>query len=85
MAATVYILCMAASSLCALMLWRAYRQSKVRLLFWSALCFGGLAVNNLLLVVDRLVLPNVDLFWVRSFAAVFGIAAMIFGFVWDAE
>lgn len=48
-ATAVYILCAVTSVLCAGLLVRSYLRSRVRLLLWSALCFVGLAVNNVLL------------------------------------
>jgi hypothetical protein len=60
MAEAVYFLCAATSIACAWLLFRGYRASKTRLLFWSSLCFVGLAMNNVLLVVDLVLLPSVD-------------------------
>ena len=34
---------------------------RLRLLLWSGLCFLGLTANNLLLVLERIVLADVDL------------------------
>ena len=91
MAATVYILCALTSLACAVMLWRGFAQSRARFLMWSSLCFAGLAINNILLFVDKLVLPDVDSFagisfpiW-RSAAALIGLALLIYGLIWDAE
>jgi hypothetical protein len=36
------------------LLWRSWRKSGARLLFWSALCFAALSVNNVILVLDTL-------------------------------
>ena len=52
MAEFVYTLCAATSILCAWLLFRGYRRHRTRLLFWSALCFSGLALNNALLLFD---------------------------------
>ena len=52
MATIVYILCALTSSLCAVLLLRRYARSRLRLLLWSGLCFIGLALNALLLIVD---------------------------------
>ena len=49
MASVVYALCALTSLACAVLLLRAYRRSWARLLFWSGLCFVGLALNNVLL------------------------------------
>jgi hypothetical protein len=91
MAATVYILCALTSLACAVMLWRGFAQSRARLLMWSSLCFAMLAVNNVLLFVDKVVLPETDYvlgisfpIW-RSGAALIGLALLIYGLIWDAE
>ncbi len=85
MAAIVYLLCAATSSACALLLLRAYRQSRVRLLFWSGLCFVGLAFNNALLFIDTNVFPETDLFLLRSLPALIGILLLIYGLIWDEK
>ncbi|HET9159791.1 MAG TPA: DUF5985 family protein [Caulobacteraceae bacterium] len=81
----VYSLCLATSMLCAVLLVRAYRESRSRLLLWSALCFVCLAVNNLLVVLDMLFLPTVDLSLARQLAAIAGLALLLYGFVWEAR
>ena len=58
MAETVYVLCAITSVACALMLFRGYGRSKARFLLWSSLCFIGLALNNVLLFVDKVLLPD---------------------------
>ena len=61
MAILVYALCALTSTACAVLLLRGYARSHFRLLLWSGLCFVGLALNNILLVVDKQVVPDVDL------------------------
>jgi hypothetical protein len=85
MADVVYVLCALTSLACALLLWRGWRRSRARLLFWSALCFFGLFLNNALLIIDLRVLPQVDLALVRLVPALLGAAALVYGLVWDAE
>ncbi|HEV2538182.1 MAG TPA: DUF5985 family protein [Frateuria sp.] len=85
-ASAVYLLCFFTSSVCALMLGRSFRRTRTRLLFWSALCFGLLALNNLLLVLDLVVLPpSIDLALPRGLVALAAVATLLFGFIWDAE
>jgi hypothetical protein len=48
----VYLLCAATSIVCAILLIRGYRRARERLLLWSGACFIGLALNNVLLVID---------------------------------
>ena len=67
MTTVVYVLCALTSIVCALLLWRGWRRSRVKLLFWSALCFVGLSLNNLLLVIDTRFLTTLDLALLRMF------------------
>ena len=81
----VYVLCAATSALCAVLLLRAYGKSRTRLLFWSGLCFAGLALNNVLLVIDVQVFPGVDLSFWRSVPAVIGVWLLVYGLVWETR
>ncbi len=81
----VYILCALTSLACAVLLWRGWRRTRARLLFWSALCFMGLFLNNALLIVDTHVLPQLDLALVRVLPAVAGALALVYGLVWDTQ
>ena len=85
MADLVYILCALTSLACAVMLWRGWRRSGARLLFWSALCFIGLFLNNVLLIVDVRTGPELDLELVRTIPALLGAAALVWGLVWDTK
>ena len=84
-AAAVYLLCALTSVMCAVLLLVKYRQSGLRLLFWSGLCFVGLATNNVLLVIDLVVVPDVDLSTIRIIPSVLGLALLVWGFIWDTE
>jgi hypothetical protein len=83
--AVIYTLCALTSITCFVLLWRSWRGSGARLLFWSALCFGALSVNNVLLVVDNLVLPDRDLGVPRLVAALVAVLLLLFGLVWEEE
>jgi hypothetical protein len=83
--AIVYLLCFGTSATCAWMLGRAYRATKARLLLWSGLCFVFLAGNNLLLLIDLLVLPDIDLRVGRLLLSLAAVAILLFGFIWDLE
>ena len=61
MAEVVYVLCAVTSLVCAWLLLRAWAASRVRLLLWCLLCFVGLALNNVMLLVDKVVTPETDL------------------------
>lgn len=85
MAEAVYLLCAVTSSLCALLLLRAYVRTGTRLLMWSGLCFLGLALNNALLVVDLIIVPDTDLATWRLVPAVLGVALLLYGLIWESE
>jgi hypothetical protein len=71
--------------LCAYLLARAYVGGRARLLIWSAICFGLLAVNNLVLAVDILLLPDIDLTILRSVTALLAVAVLLLGFIWETS
>jgi hypothetical protein len=81
---SIYILCAITSLLCAVLLVRGYRQTRARLLFWSAWCFVGLALNNLLLIVDMRVMPDIDFHIWRTVPAVIGALALVYGLIWES-
>jgi hypothetical protein len=81
----VYVLCAVTSILCAVLLLRSFRQSRVRLLLWSGLCFVGLALNSILLVIDMGILTEVDLFVIRSLPALLGLMLLLYGLIWDTR
>ena len=83
MAETVYILSAITSLACALMLFRGFFRSHIRLLLWSSLCFVGLTLNNILLVFDLMIVPEIDLSIWRSLSALAGLALLLYGLIWD--
>ncbi|HLL30604.1 MAG TPA: DUF5985 family protein [Allosphingosinicella sp.] len=83
--AAVYLLCFLTSAACAFLLARSYRRAGARLLFWSALCFLFLAVNNLVVIIDLLLLPDTDFRAVRHGLALAALGVLLFGFIWDLE
>ena len=92
MAEAVYALCAVTSVVIAVLLFRGYGRSGARFLMWSALCFVGLAINNGLLFVDKVIYPDVDLSYLsidmavwRAIAAVVGLSLLLWGLIFDAE
>ena len=81
----VYVLCFLTSAACAWLLGRAFARTGTRLLLWSSVCFGFLAANNLVLVLDLVVWPELDLRLARLVLALAAIMSLIWGFVWDVE
>lgn len=86
MAEAVYMLCALTSVACAVLLLRAWSHSRLRLLLWSALCFVGFAVNNILLFVDLVVLPtSIDLSVWRGVTLAGSVSVLLFGLIWDGQ
>jgi hypothetical protein len=79
------MLCTLASLVCMGLLFRGWRRSGSALLFWSALCFVGLALNNLLVFVDIVVFPQIDLRPYRLLSSLAAVAVLIWGFVAETE
>jgi hypothetical protein len=69
-----------------MLLIRSYMQNRTRLLLWSALCFVGLAVNNLLLFIDVVILPTtIDLLPLRHLSSLAAVSILLYGFIWETE
>jgi hypothetical protein len=85
MAEAVYVLCGLTSLFCAGLLVRSFWMRRTRLLLWGSLCFIGLALNNALLVVDLMVVPQLDLTAVRSTVAAVAMFLLLVGLVWESR
>ena len=85
MATVVYVLCALTSLACVALLGRAYAVTRVSLLLWCLICFAGLALNNVVLFIDKVVAPDIDLSVWRGLPAALGIAALVFGLVTATE
>lgn len=85
MAPIIYLVCTLTCLACFGLLLRAWRASRSRLLFWSALCFAGLSLNNFLLVIDRLVFTAVDLSTWRLVTALVALLLLLYGLIWEEE
>jgi hypothetical protein len=81
----VYILCLLTSGVCAWLLVRSWRRSGAPLLLWSALCFLMLAINNLLVVIDIVLLPDINLSIPRDASMLLGLAFLLYGFIWESD
>jgi len=84
--ASIFSLCLVTSATCAFLLLRQYRYVRTKLLFWSALCFLALTINNALVVADLLILPDdVSLLIYRHLASLTAVAVLLYGFIWEAD
>lgn len=85
MAPFVYFLCALTAILCTFLLFRAFLKTKSRLLLWSGLCFAGLSLNNIILVLDRIIFPDVDFAKLRLISALIAMLPLLYGLIWDDE
>jgi hypothetical protein len=84
-AAFVYFLCILTSLGCSFLLWRAYRQNRLRLLRWSALCFAILALANALLFLDLIIFPKIDLLPWRNAVTLVALLVLLYGLVFESN
>ena len=76
-------LCAVTSLACATLLLRGYLRTRVRLLWWSGLCFVGLFLNNALLVLDARITQ--DLSTTRTLPALVGVVLLLYGMIWESD
>jgi hypothetical protein len=81
MAPIVYGLCFLTAAGCAGLLLAAWRRTRVPLLFWSGLCFAGLAINEALVIFDLLIVPEVSYIAWRSVAGLVAVGLMLGGLI----
>jgi len=82
----VYFLCFGTSACCATLLVRSYLRTRSTLLLWTAICFVLLTVNNFLVVVDLVFLPDsIDLRPLRVAATLVALGTLLYGFIWELD
>ena len=78
--------CRLTAAVCAGLLVRQYRMSATPVLLWSAACFVLLAVSNLLVVIDLLLLPTqVDLSIYRQLSNLAAVSTLLYGFIQEVD
>jgi hypothetical protein len=82
---SVFLLCATTCLICAVMLWRGYQRSGVRLLFWSSLCFACLMLENVMLYLDTNVIHQISLATWRKIPGLVGMSLLLIGLVWESE
>jgi hypothetical protein len=85
MEGAIYLLCAAAALGCALLLLRGYWRSKVRLLLWSSLFFFAFTLENVILFVDLVVVPEIDLSAIWLSTSLLGTSLLLYGLVWEEK
>jgi len=81
MLSVLYVVCALTSLVCAVLLLRGWARSRTLLLLWTGICFLALTLDNVVLVLDLIVFPDVDLRPVRDSAALIGMALLLFGLI----
>lgn len=86
MAWLVYLLGTLVSLVCAVLLLRAFRTVRMKLLLWSGLCFVGLTISNALLCIDLILLPDsINLYMARLATAAGSMLLLLYGLVFESE
>lgn len=85
MDALIYSLCALTALTCSWLLLKTYRRSGYKLLLWGGLCFVGLTLNNILLIVDKFAVPHIDLSTWRLLVALAALLVFLYGLIWDSE
>ena len=85
MTEAVYVLCALTSAACAVLLLRAWSRNRMRLLLYSGLCFVWLAINNSILFIDLVLVPELDLSRARALTSLLGASTLLYGLIWDAS
>lgn len=85
LAAIIYLLCALTAAGCSTLLYKAYRASHAPLLLWSALCFAGLTLSNLIVVVDNVLLPMSDFAAWRVGIGVLSIGVLLYGLIVESR
>jgi hypothetical protein len=81
----VYLLCAATSFLCAVLLLRGFARTGVRLLLFSGICFVGFTIDNFVLYLDLIVIPEIDISLVRRMPGLIALVVLLFGLVWESK
>jgi len=85
MAGLIYGLCALTAFLCSWLLLKAYSVNHYRLLLWGGLCFAGLTLNNIIVVLDKFYVPDIDLSTIRLMVALTSMLILLYGLIWDTE
>jgi hypothetical protein len=85
MGEVVYTLGALISYACAALLLRGYARGRKKLLLWSGLCFLGLGTSNVLIFVDLILLPQVDLYIFRLATTLVSMSLLLYGLIWESD
>jgi len=81
MSTIVYIILTIVTLFCAVFLFRGYRRVKTQLLFWAGLFFIGYTLNSLLVISDKIIFPQVDMYLYRLLLALISTLMLLYGLI----
>jgi len=85
MEGAVYILCMLTTLGCSWLLLARFRRTRTRLLLWCGVCFLALSLENVMLFVDLVLVPDTDFSAIRRSIPLVGVAVLLYGLIFDLE
>lgn len=85
MRSAVYILSSLTAGGVSVLLLRSYVRSRVRLLFWSGICFIGLTANSVMLFIDEIIIPDRNLQIMKTSVAFAGMLCLLYGLIWESR
>lgn len=86
MGVVIYGLCALTALACTILLLRSYLANGFRLLFWSGLCFAVLTLNNILLLLDKVVFSSeIDLLGLRLASGLLAVGLLLYGLIWEEK
>jgi len=82
----IYGLCALTSALCAWLLLQAYARTAYKLLLWTGMFFVVSTVNNLLLMIDKIVFPvTIDLSIPRYLISLLALGILFHGLIFEED
>jgi hypothetical protein len=85
MAEIVYMLCGLTSFACTALLLRGYLRTRLPLLFWSGAAFLAFTVANILLFLDLVTFPHMNLQIWRQALTLVGVMLLLYGLIRSNE
>jgi hypothetical protein len=85
MAPAVYILGVLITFACGVLLMRGYVRGKKKLLLWSSLCFFGLSISHVFVLLDLVVFPDINFYPWRLGTAAGAMLILLYGLIWEDE
>jgi len=84
-ASAIYVLCALTSFGCTFLLITSHRKARSPLLLWSAVCFATMTLSCILLFVDLVLVPQVDLTDLRLGLNLIASASLTVGLIWNSN